>query len=117
MEGTAMSLSLTPTTPPLRIEESGAVRVGDTRVLLELVIHAFQDGLTPEQIVQDYDTLNLADVYAVIAYYLAHRQEFDEYLKEGERKAEAGRRESLRRHPELAGIRERLLARRRAQSK
>ena len=37
--------------PPLREDAAGAVRVGDSRVLLELVIHAFQDGATPETIV------------------------------------------------------------------
>lgn len=107
----------TPTTKadsvPLRAEPDGTLRVGDTRVLVDLVLRAFQDGATPEMIVQEYTTLSLSDVYAVIAHYLRHREEFDEYLKEGERKAEEARRESLRRHPELVGIRERLLARRR----
>jgi uncharacterized protein (DUF433 family) len=52
--------------PPLREDESGALRVGNSRVLLELVIQAFQDGATPETIVQRYPTLALADAYAVI---------------------------------------------------
>ena len=59
-----------PEAPPLRREDSGAIRVGQTRVLLELVVHAFQDGATPEAIVQGYPTLSLAEVYAVIAYAL-----------------------------------------------
>jgi len=37
-------------------------------VLVELVIQAFQDGATPEAIVQRYPTTTLADIYAVIAY-------------------------------------------------
>ncbi|HWG42470.1 MAG TPA: hypothetical protein VN688_06750 [Gemmataceae bacterium] len=45
--------------PPLREDAAGAVRVGDSRVLLELVIRAFQDGATPELIVQRYSTLTL----------------------------------------------------------
>lgn len=44
--------------PPIREDDTGALRVGESRVLLELVIHAFQDGATPEAIVQRYDTLN-----------------------------------------------------------
>ena len=36
------------------------------RIFLPLVV---LDGDTPEQIVQDFDTLKLADVYAVIACY------------------------------------------------
>jgi uncharacterized protein (DUF433 family) len=73
--------------PPLREDASGALRVGDSRVLLELVVRAFQDGATPEAIVQRYDTLALADVYAVIAYYLRHRGEVEAYLARRELKA------------------------------
>ena len=53
-------------TVPLREEPPGVFRVGNSRVLLELVIRAFQRGETPEGIVQSYDTLSLPDVYAVI---------------------------------------------------
>lgn len=38
--------------PPLRDDGSGTLRVCNSRVLLELVILAFQDGATPEAIVQ-----------------------------------------------------------------
>jgi len=54
--------------PPIREDADGALRVGNSRVLLELVIRAFQDGATPETIVQRYSTLARADVYAVITY-------------------------------------------------
>ena len=66
--------------PPLREDAAGALRVGDSRVLLELVIRAFLDGATPETIVQRYSTLALPDVYAVIVYYLRHRSEVEGYL-------------------------------------
>jgi uncharacterized protein (DUF433 family) len=56
---------------PLREEPPGVFRVGESRVLLELVLRVFQAGATPEAIVQSYDTLHLADVYAVISRYLA----------------------------------------------
>ncbi|HZY87718.1 MAG TPA: DUF433 domain-containing protein, partial [Gemmataceae bacterium] len=59
--------------PPLREEASGAVRVGESRVLLELVVRAFQDGAPAEVLVQRYPTLTLADVYGAIAFYLRHR--------------------------------------------
>src|SRR5262249_26086732 len=83
------AMTLEPLAVPLRQEASGAVRVGDTRVLLELVIHAWQDGATPEAIVSDYyDTLKLEDVYAVIAYYLTHREQIDRYLQQREELAQ-----------------------------
>jgi hypothetical protein len=65
---------------PLREEPPGVLRVGNSRVLLELVLRAFKAGATPEAIVQSYDTLNLADVYAVISRYLAAPEPFDAYL-------------------------------------
>lgn len=77
---------------PLREEPPGVLRVGKSRVLLELVIHAYQQGESPEAIVEMYDTLDLADVFAVIAFYLAHRAEVDEYLRQCDEKAEALRR-------------------------
>jgi uncharacterized protein (DUF433 family) len=66
---------------PLREEPAGVLRVGKSRVLLELVLHAFKAGATPEAIVQSYDTLNLADVYAVVSRYLAAPEPFEEYLR------------------------------------
>ena len=67
-------------TVPLREEPAGVLRVGKSRVLLELVLRAFQAGATPEAIVQSYDTLHLADVYAVISRYLTAPEPFEEYL-------------------------------------
>src|SRR4051812_16642337 len=56
--------------PPLRIDEQGAVRVGKTRATLDTVIGAHQSGCTAEDIARKYPSLELADVYAVITYYL-----------------------------------------------
>jgi len=101
-------------TVPLRREPTGAVRVGTSRVLLELVIHAFQDGQTPEAIVQSYDTLKLADVYAVISYYLANPAPIEEYLQERESAAEVLRRKLASAQPACTNLREILLARAKA---
>src|SRR5437016_6284150 len=83
-----MSFAAQPESPPLREDASGAIRVGNSRVLLELVVRAFQDGATPETIVQRYPTLALSDVYAVIAYYLRHRREIEQYLARREQQAQ-----------------------------
>jgi uncharacterized protein (DUF433 family) len=72
---------------PLREDPPGILRVGQSRVLLELVIHAFQRGETPEGIVQSFDSLNLPDVYAVVSYYLANPGPIDAYLRECEDRA------------------------------
>src|SRR5947199_10036210 len=74
-------------TVPLREEPPGVFRIGKSQVLLELVLRAFKAGATPEAIVQSYDTLILADVYAVVSRYLAAPGPFEEYLRS---RAEAG---------------------------
>jgi uncharacterized protein (DUF433 family) len=88
-----MVLSVTSEPVPLTTDKDDVIRVGDTRVALDRVIYSFLAGATPEQIVQQYDTLELADVYAVIAYYLRHREEVELYLQEQKIKADALRQE------------------------
>jgi uncharacterized protein (DUF433 family) len=100
--------------PPLRRDASGAFRIGHSRVLLELVIRAFQDGATPEAIAQRYPTPTLADIYAVIAYYLRHREDIEAYLAEREQQAQEVRQRIESQQGDLADLRGRLLARQRS---
>src|SRR5437588_7279803 len=67
--------------PPLRVDEGGAVRVGNSRISLDLVVEQYENGMAPDDMVRAYDTLVLADVHAAIAYYLRHRDEVQAYLK------------------------------------
>ncbi len=60
--------------------EAGVLRVGNSRVSLDTVIIAFGQGATPELIVEDYDSLELGEVYALISYYLQNREEIEGYL-------------------------------------
>ena len=78
------TVSLEPLTVkvPLWEDPPGVFRVGESRVLLELVLRAFQRGETPEGIVRSYRSLSLPDVYAVIARYLANPAPFDDYLRQ-----------------------------------
>jgi uncharacterized protein (DUF433 family) len=99
---------------PLREDGAGVLRVGNSRVLLGLVIHAFQDGATPETICQRYDTLALADVYAVVSYYLRHRKEVESYLSRRERETNETSERMKAREGDLSEIRARIQARRRA---
>src|SRR5438309_1760218 len=99
---------------PLREEPSGVLRVGKSRVLLELVLHAFKAGATPEAIVQSYDTLNLADVYAVISRYLAAPALFEEYLRQCDAVAGEARRKIEDLQGPQGNLRATLLARAKA---
>jgi uncharacterized protein (DUF433 family) len=71
-------------TLPLRLTEDGTIRIADTRVSLDSVVHHYKLGATAEQIAQSF-VLDLADVYAAIAYYLSHEEAVEEYLREQER--------------------------------
>jgi uncharacterized protein (DUF433 family) len=95
---------------PLREDEAGGLRVGNSRVTVDSVLHAYLNGSTAEEIVYQYDVLDLADVHAVLAHYLRHRAEFDAYLERRRLDAERRRQESVERHG-LTDHRERLLAR------
>jgi uncharacterized protein (DUF433 family) len=96
--------------PPLRTDENGAVRVGGTRVTLDTVIGAFNSGCSPEEIVLRYPTLHLADVYAVVTYYLNHEEAVDAYVEERRLQAEEMRRRMEIECP-TREIRQRILAR------
>lgn len=96
---------------PVHMDEEGVLRVGGTRVTLDLVVLAYQEGSTAEEIARQYTSLGLADVYGAISYYLRHRAEVGLYLEKREREAEEiQHRIETRFNPQ--GIRERLLARR-----
>lgn len=110
-----MSFAARPEAPPLHEDAAGALRVGQSRVLLEIVIRAFEDGAAPETIVQQYPALALADVYAVIAYYLRHVDEVDKYLSGRELQAQIAGRRVQTQQGDLTAIRARLLAQRQAQ--
>lgn len=97
---------------PLRTDEFGVVRLAGTRVTLDTVVSAFETGATAEGIAEDYP-LRLDDVYAVILYYLRHRDEVRAYLAERRDRSEEIRRAHLSRFNQ-DGLRERLIARGRA---
>ncbi|MCI0396319.1 MAG: DUF433 domain-containing protein [Chloroflexi bacterium] len=109
-----MTLNVQAQPIPLRQDKDGNWRVGASRVLLELVIDAFNNGRTPEEIMQSYDTLRLEDIYAVITYYLTHRNEVDAYIQRQEQEA-AALEAAIKARPDYQEFRERLLARRKSE--
>ena len=97
---------------PLSENEHGVLRITGTRVSLDSVIAAFEQGETPKQITQNFSALKLEDVYAVITYYLRNREMVITYLAEQKRVADDLRRkiqEDLPTHH----LRERVLRRQR----
>jgi uncharacterized protein (DUF433 family) len=96
---------------PLEADADGVVRVAGTRVTLDTVVAAFRQGATAEEIVYQYPSLDLADVYAVLAYYLQSQAQVDAYLCRRQGQADRVRKENEARF-DPHGIRERLTARR-----
>jgi uncharacterized protein (DUF433 family) len=105
------TLTVEPRTVPLTLQEGGVWRVTGTRIPLERVIECHKAGLTPEAIVEDFDSLKLSDVYVIIGYYLDHTEEVERYLIEREEKAEEVRNMIEAGQPARPGLREELLAR------
>lgn len=74
------TITLQPYLTVLQSWQDGSIRIGNSRVLLDLVIVAFNEGRTPEEIVIQFPTLKLAEVYSAIAYYLENHEQIDAYL-------------------------------------
>lgn len=104
-----MALSIEAQSPPLQADRDGVMRIGGTRVTLNSVVRAFNEGHTAEEIVSHFPALKLADVYAVISYYLNNRVAVREYLQQQEAAADEVWRE-IENSSDYQIFRERLLA-------
>jgi uncharacterized protein (DUF433 family) len=110
MENMALVIASNPSEPvPLQMDADGAIRIGNTRVTLDLVIAAFLDGASAEEIAEMFDTLDLGDVYSVLGYYIHHRDDIDSYLQQRQHQA-AEIRAKIEARQNHVGLRDRLLA-------
>jgi uncharacterized protein (DUF433 family) len=105
-----MTLAIVADPVPLQANEDGVILVGKTRVTLDTVVAVFNQGTTAEEIVYRYPSLNLADVYATIAFYLRHQSEVKSYLQQRRQQAQEIRAMNQSRF-DPQGLRDRLLAR------
>ena len=97
---------------PIHMDASGVSRVAWTPVTLGTTGAAFESGETAEVTALQYPSVPPVAVNPVITYYLIHKAEVGPYLTEREQLAAPVRAEAEQRSPS-AGIRQRLLARRR----
>ncbi|MBI2941699.1 MAG: DUF433 domain-containing protein [Chloroflexi bacterium] len=96
---------------PLERGPDDVVRIRGSRVTLDTLVAAFRLGATAEEIGQQYPSLDLADIYAVIAYYLRRRADVEAYLRGRQEQGTRVRAQNEARF-DPTGVRERLLARR-----
>ncbi len=87
---------------PVRTDEHGIIRVSGTRVTLETIVARYRQGDSPETIHDGFPTVALGDIYAVIAWYLAHQEEVDRYMAEETIAAERWRAEYEATNPKAA---------------
>ena len=78
---------------PLRTDANSVIRIGNTRVTLHTIIGFYNSGETPEDLHEGFPTVSLAEIYAIIAYYLANRALVDDYVRQVDIEAEKMRRE------------------------
>lgn len=97
----------------ITVNEAGVWRVAGTRVSVDSLIHAFNEGASPEEIVWRFDTLDLKKVYAMINFYLHNRVQVDKYLADSQKASQKIKHDLDKRFPTV-GLREKLLARRKA---
>lgn len=81
--------------------ENGAYRLAGSRVSLDSIVYDWLSGLSPESIVENFETLNLEQVYGAITYYLAHRAEVDAQLQKNREKYDALLAEARAKYPDL----------------
>lgn len=111
IESNSVSLPVHVDPAPLSVDSDEVLRVAGTRITLDTIVASFNEGATPEQIAHSFPTVSLTDVYAVLAYYLRHRDELDAHLRQGASRADDIRQQMETRF-DPQGIRDRLLARR-----
>lgn len=111
MPGVKTMISTPITIPvPLRTDQDGVIRVGNTRVTLLTVVNRYRVGDSAEAIHEGFPTLSLAEIHAVIAYYLQNRSEIDAYIQQIETEAERWRTEYEANNPQAAAFNVRMRA-------
>jgi uncharacterized protein (DUF433 family) len=104
-----MSRAVAADPTPLRRDENGVLRMGETRVSFDSIVYRHKQGDTPAEIHEGFPDVPLADIFAAISYYLRHQEEVEGYLAECEAEAERIRRE-VEVRPETQALRAKLRA-------
>lgn len=75
-------------------EHDGGYYIAGTRVSLDSIVHAFQDGESPEGILRSFPMAGpLVRIYGAITFYLENKEKVEAYLSNQERRWDALRKE------------------------
>jgi uncharacterized protein (DUF433 family) len=89
------------------MEKNYVTKIGDgyrltgSRVSLDSIVYDWWNGLSPESIVENFETLTLEQVQGAIAFYLAHREEVDAQIQRHREKFDALYEEARAKYPHL----------------
>ena len=65
---------------------NGGYYVHGTRIGLDVIVHQFQEGKSPEAILQEYPSIgSLTKVYGAITFILEHQDAVEAYLRDQDR--------------------------------
>jgi len=68
----------------------GRLRIDGTRMTVNQIVTLYRQGLSAEQIVENYPHRAIGEIYTALAWYHDHREEFDAELA-----AEAAEEEAI----------------------
>lgn len=75
--------------PLIRVDENGVAWIeGTTAKVIEIVLTKLGDDLTPEEVQAELPHLSLAQIYAALAHYHAHKEQLDAQIEEWDRGAD-----------------------------
>jgi hypothetical protein len=89
---------------PVWIDEHADIHAARSRVSLDTIVALFKAAASAEEIASGYDTLQLAEVEGVIAYYLRYRDVVDAYLARRDAEAEELRKKIEAAQPSKAAL-------------
>jgi uncharacterized protein (DUF433 family) len=90
----AISTPAVPSADRVRIVSTPGTRGGKPRIdghritVADVAIWYERMGMSPDEIVSAYPTINLTDVHAALAYYYEHRERIDADIRETEEAAD-----------------------------
>ncbi len=72
----------------------GRTRIDGTRITVDRIATLYKQGQSPEETVQTYPQLSLAQVYSALAYYHANRDEVESELSAADAQYDELKRQS-----------------------
>jgi uncharacterized protein (DUF433 family) len=68
--------------PPFLIDHpDGEIRLVGHRINLYTIVRCYKEGMTPERMVLEFDTLSLDEIRKVVAFYEQNRAEVEPYIE------------------------------------